>query len=267
MDQLARRLSVTEAVAIYEQAERDIRAAFDLVARAERRLTETFVLGDSPTIHVHDRWGKVNFDRIDESLEELRRQIWRQLVERLELRRFMSIRAWNTLDHQLREGKDVPEITHETVTAMGQQFQQQMGSMLEEAVQEVFEWLRPRGSDYKTNSEFEIGPRVILSYVVERAWGGDGFRVCYHREPNLTALENVFSALDGKGAVTKGHYSLLSTAIKESGKAGRGETEYFRFRCFKNRNLHLEFKRPDLLARLNQIAGGTRLRGKKTEAA
>jgi len=47
------------------------------------------------------------------------------------------------------------------------------------------------------------------------------------------------------------------------GEDGIGETDYFAFRCFKNGNLHLIFKRPDLVRRLNQIAGGKRLRGER----
>ena len=38
------------------------------------------------------------------------------------------------------------------------------------------------------------------------------------------------------------------------------ETPYFKGRVFSNGNMHLEFKRRDLLKRLNQIAGGRRLR-------
>ena len=51
----------------------------------------------------------------------------------------------------------------------------------------------------------------------------------------------------------------------EAAKDGTGETEYLRFRCFRNRNLHLEFKRLDLVAKLNAIAGGMRLRGESNE--
>src|SRR5436190_20361060 len=43
------------------------------------------------------------------------------------------------------------------------------------------------------------------------------------------------------------------------------ETDYFKFRCFRNRNLHQEFKRLDLVAKLNAIAGGMRLRGESNE--
>ena len=42
-------------------------------------------------------------------------------------------------------------------------------TFIEEAVHEVFEFLRPRNSRYKTNTEFEIGKRVIL-IAVENKW-------------------------------------------------------------------------------------------------
>ena len=69
----------------------------------------------------------------------------------------------------------------------------------------------------------------------------------------------MFHALDGNGTI-KTHRGPLIDA-KEAAKDGTGETDYFRFRCFRNRNLHLEFKRLDLVAKLNAVAGGLRLRG------
>lgn len=77
-------------------------------------------------------------------------------------------------------------------------------------------------------------------------------------------MENVFHALDGKGSISKSHRGLLVDAIEalEWRGDGRGETELFEFRCFRNGNLHLRFKRLDLLKRFNQRAGGKRLRQK-----
>jgi len=54
----------------------------------------------------------------------------------------------------------------------------------------------------------------------------------------------------------------VETAIGQSGREGRGETPLFRFKAFRNQNVHLEFKRLDLLKRFNQIAGGRRLKPK-----
>lgn len=47
---------------------------------------------------------------------------------------------------------------------------------------------------------------------------------------------------------------------------GKGETEYFRFKCYHNGNLHLEFKRPDLVQKINAIVGGLTLKGAQEAA-
>jgi hypothetical protein len=110
---------------------------------------------------------------------------------------------------------------------------------------------------------------VILTYALEDpSWQGK-FRVNYRYNAEFVALENVFTALDGKGMIAKGSWqSRLADAINTTSiDVGRGETDYFEFRCFRNRNLHLKFKRMDLVERLNQMAGGMRLRDKRGEAA
>jgi hypothetical protein len=90
--------------------------------------------------------------------------------------------------------------------------------------------------------------------MVTKGYGGD-FRVNYQREPQITAIDGVFHLLDGKG-VMKENRGPLFQAINASGRDGRGETAYFRFKCFKNGNLHLEFKRLDLVKQLNGLAAG-----------
>jgi hypothetical protein len=135
--------------------------------------------------------------------------------------------------------------------------------MLTEAVEEVFSFLRPRRSEYKRNSEFEVPPKIILSHIVDTGWMGR-FRVSYYRSQHLTALENVFSALDGRGSVSKSYYSALQQEIEKATRTERRfQTEYFEGTVHKNGNMHLTFRRLDLLKRLNEIAGGKRLRGER----
>jgi hypothetical protein len=96
--------------------------------------------------------------------------------------------------------------------------------------------------------------KVILPYRVERAWNSKRFRPNYHGQQELTALDGVFHLLDGKG-VLRGHRGPLIKAI-EASEDGRGETDYFAFRCFKNGNLHLTMKPLDLVKELNGLAAG-----------
>lgn len=268
---LATRQTVAELVATYERAVAGIRVGFARVARAEDELTAAFDSGSFKyTFSVRSRYGHhgICFDNPDECISVLKREVWKALVERLEIRRLMSIKRAAELDRQL-DKEELPEITVENVLAWARGVQSDLGNMLQEAVEEVFDWLRPRRSEYKTNSEFEIGERVILSWVLEDPTWTNKFRVNYNYDKHLTALENVFTALDGKGMIAKGSYeSRLADAINTTTlDVGRGETDYFGFKCYRNRNLHLKFKRMDLVERLNQMAGGMRLRDKRGEAA
>jgi hypothetical protein len=63
--------------------------------------------------------------------------------------------------------------------------------------------------------------------------------------------------------VAKTYNGELMDAVSATRKDGdgRGETTYFRFRCFKRGTLHIAFKRMDLVDELNRIAGGKNLRG------
>ena len=61
---------------------------------------------------------------------------------------------------------------------------------------------------------------------------------------------------------TKDWTSDLKTAIESANPEDpRFETEYFSGRSYRNGNMHLEFRRPDLVAKLNSLAGGRNLRG------
>lgn len=261
-DQLAHRLTIPEIVDTWRRAESDVRAAFAMVARAEKSLDAAFTLDATFGLRVRERRNcQIDFNDAEGPLLELRRSIWSNLVDRLELRRMMSIKAWTELEKQL-EGKDIPEITEETVRAMVMQYNAALPSMLEDAIAEVFDWLRPPNSDYKTNSELEIGKRVCLSGVLETYMLDlcGKLKVGHWSQPRLTALENVFSALAGEGSISKTHFGELTDAIPQAGYPCSGETRFFKFRGFKNRSLHLEFKRLDLLKRFNSVAGGKRLR-------
>jgi hypothetical protein len=269
-DSLAHRLTVPELVAVHEAESKNIREAFAIIARAEKRLNDAFTLGDRfGGLSVHNRYNSaINFEEPDDVLSILQRSIWGLLVKRLGLQQFLSISAAAKLEEQLRKG-DLPPLTAENVLAMAEGFRQQIPDMLRASVREVFEWLTPqrRYDTYKTNSPFKVGRKVIMTRMVSvDSWSG--WRVNYGgAEDRLSALENVFTSLDGKGCVTKTHYSALSTAIKAQPKAEtcEGETPYFKFRGFKNGNLHVTFKRLDLLKRFNQIAGGKRLRPESEE--
>jgi hypothetical protein len=134
-------LSIPELVAVYVQAEREIRASFATVHGALERLTAT--MSGTLGFHLQGRHNHHGMDWADpdDSIAHLRRQVWRKLIERSQIQKAMSIAAWKKLTEQV-DREDPPEITSENVEGMIEGFRHDMPAMLEAAVHEVFDWLR-----------------------------------------------------------------------------------------------------------------------------
>lgn len=246
-------------VACYKLAEEEVRQAYALLEAAENRLQTGFLDLGAHCFSTNPRdYCKVGSQAADLVMETIKTEAWRVLVERMELRRVLSVKRRKELDTQLQNGDKLPDITEENIVAMLQDNLASIDSYMKEAIHEVFDFLRASGSVLKTNSEFELGKRVILRHAVTPGYIKGTFQVAYRHEPELTALDNVFSVCDGKGTI-KTYRGPLCDGISEC-RDGVGVTEYFRFRCYRNGNLHIEFRRPDLVTRLNATAGGNRLK-------
>lgn len=269
IDPLARRSTVRELVAAFQAAEATVRQSFTAITEAEGALNLAFGMSDDDTSRIRvsaDNCYRSRFNDPDSAIEQMARDAWSVIVDRLEVRRAMSIDRYESLQRTLRDEK-LPAITEANVASFVARFSADLPTLFDEAVREVFDWLRPRRSKLKTNSEFEIPRKVILSYIVEPAdkrWSRGRWRICHHTAQRLIALENVFHGLDGRGTICADHYSQIQRALEacpyEQGTRGRGETDLFEVSVFENGNGHLVFKRLDLLDRLNKIAGGKRLR-------
>lgn len=126
-------------------------------------------------------------------------------------------------------------------------------------IREEFEFWRPSQhsrAKYRTQWQTHLVPRKIIKSVVRSTYNGM-FEESYHFRGHVESLDWVFHALDGKG-IPEGHYGPLVTAIRQtSTQSPCGQTDYFKFRCYGNGNLHLEFLRGDLLADFNRIGSGS----------
>jgi hypothetical protein len=268
---LANRQTIAALVGIYERATADIRKAFAMIEAAELALCEAFDDGDHEHFRSVSIQGKYHnhrpdWDKPEEALESVNRQVWERLIDRMEVKRMMSVKAAEALDKQLSHD-ELPPISLQAIESMCAGFQKQAPDFLTEAVKEVFNFLRPRSNGreprYKRNSEFEIPKRVVLEWMVTASHRG--LRIEWEKDPYLVALENVLNSLDGKGTIAKTHRSAIYNALVEQG--AHGETELFRYHAYCNRNLHLTFLREDLLLKLNAIAGGNRLHGEVRKAS
>lgn len=276
---LIKATTARELVAVYQGAVADIRAAFATVHAAQTRLTAAFSVGGTRAMPVGDHRHDMPWSDPEPIIEELNRRAWEAVVERLELKRMMSTTRWEELEARLQKPRDrsyqwsdvepLPALTEGALLEFVRRHANDMPTLFHEAVLEVYEWLRVDGArekpHYRTNEKgarLEIGERVHLTNMVRGR--GDRWEVLSgnysgNASQRLTALENVFTGLDGAGTSTRGYYSAIEMAIRGA-VGGHAETPYFEARVYKNGNVALRFKRLDLLARFNQIAGGARLR-------
>lgn len=199
-------------------------------------------------------------------VKDMERRAWDVLVDALGIKNVMSVAKRKAFDEQLNKG-ELPPVCEATIAGILLGLTGQVKDFARDAAREVFDMLRPRGhrgGQYVTNNPFRVGHRVILTCHVEQKWGGSGFQVEYNHQQELTAIDGIFHLLDGKGIMRENKGPLVN-AINAVDKMGRGETEFFRFKCFKNRNLHIEFKRLDLVKELNFLAAGERVLGEDVD--
>lgn len=231
-----------------------------------KALNDAFDIGDSGwrdfEIDFHFHGERHAASTAEALVEKMKRTAWRTLVRKLGIVNIMSVKRRKEFEEQLEKGT-LPAIDEDTIIDVIRGLAGQAQQFALEAAKEVFEILRPIRSEYKTNDRFRVGRRVILSGAVERYFEKGKFHVSHWKESHLIAIDGVFHLLDGKG-VMRDHRGPLVQAICNA-ENGKGETNYFFFKCFKNRNLHLEFRRLDLVQELNMLAVGERVLGEDVE--
>lgn len=266
--ELAHRPTVTALVASFEASRAEALRAYAMLAKAEQDIQAAFMC---TTIRIASDHRSTDWANPSAMIAELERETWYALLQRLDIFRMLSTSRREKLEARLRhnvfhrrdhEDGPMPSITVANVMTFLEDLLSKLPNMLQEAVDEVFDFLRPWNSALKTNSKFEIGNKVILEHAIESCHYLQKWTVRERASAQLTALSNVFTAMDGKGQITKTYYSELETAIRQAPytSGAGGQTEYFKFRIYKNGSLHIEFLRPDLVKKLNMMSGGKRLR-------
>jgi hypothetical protein len=268
---VALRTSAAAMVDAYTEATEEIRQAYQLLDTAQARLRAAFLTADAharfdvmpPQHHSTDYTITVPRDLSGPQADgytvraRIKCQAWATLAARLEMRSLMSTARAEQLDKELRNADKLPDVTLAAIVGMLETHTASLDTYVTEAVREVFEFLRPHRSEYKTNTEFAVGPRVILHAFYDDKWVTRP-SLDYRLRQNWHNLDNVFHLLDGKGPVP--HTSPLVAAIEACQTFGQVvTTEYFQARIYAKGTAHVTFRRPDLVAQLNAVAGGARL--------
>ncbi|GLK69201.1 DUF4942 domain-containing protein [Hansschlegelia plantiphila] len=178
--------------------------------------------------------------------------VWAHVVELTDLQRLMDKKAKDELRQSMTQNP--PEVTEDNIFATVENFALQADSIFKRGIAEAFTNLDRR---FKSHDGWKVGTRIIMT----RAFNEFGSWNYYRNERDtLFDVERTFLVLDGKPPLA-GYQSEIAGAIEASRRRSlqahqsEAETDYFRARCFKNGNLHLWFKRDDLVDRVNRLLG------------
>ncbi len=242
----------------YDTACSEIDKAFELFNNAKIRLESAFGGGASFDCVYQMRYSHTS----SEIKKEIKKHAWEAFLNRLEVKKFMSNKDLDDLYKSFEDVNKIPEITLDALVEIQTGMMNTAPDYAKRLAMEAYEILMPGASDHnhlKTNAKYargKLGQKVILTWCIESTFSGGYFRAgYYHRENRIMCIDKVFHALDGKGIPTGYNTPLVDAINSTLLSVGHGETEYFKFKCYMNRNLHLQFKRMDLVEKLNQIAG------------
>ena len=255
--------TASSLISAYELNSQRIEEGFNLLMQSEEEIDRIF--GTSPRNGKF--YGSYEGEK-QKALKDFRVKAWRSVVNNLGLQKVMSLKRQKEFDENCSQGK-LPEINTENVFTFLDDVMGSANEIAMETVLEVFDYLRPgtyRHVAHKTNlknGRWKLGEKIIRTNLLDAGYAfTSAYRVNYWHEDRMVQLDRVFHMLDGAG-IPDGYKSPLVDAINTTPyrSGATGETSYFSFRCFWNGNLHLTFKRLDLVERLNAAAGGGNILG------
>ena len=135
----------------YQKAQEELQEAFALLISAKGRMKSAF--GPYHDNVIPPNFREYNLEKeMNASLAMMRRNAWKGIVAKTQIKKLMNKNRSSQLDDQLERG-ELPELDMKSLTDMLQDLSDNAGDYFKEAVKEAFERLRPRRSGYKTNSE------------------------------------------------------------------------------------------------------------------
>lgn len=197
--------------------------------------------------------------------EAMRQEIWGAILDKLHIKKYLTQKVQENFTAFAR-AQGYMEVTHESVWSLMSMVMANTGTIMKEAVTDVFDEFtayyeenRVYQEGWKTNSRWKVNRKIILPYWVNLCKYMESFSVSRHGQ--LSDVDKVMcylTATDYDKCYTIAQ--ALETRFRSLGRIGKGsfynecQSEFFNIRFFKKGTLHLEFRDPRLHQEFNLAA-------------
>jgi hypothetical protein len=184
--------------------------------------------------------------------DEIDRITWRRVFDRCGFLALMDHKQREECLASLKRGEKIPPVTRENVLSTLEELRSRSAAVTRSGMVATF---RRLSGDYATNQAFALGSKIIVSRAVitERYGSYSDSRVNDYAIGEIVDIDRAFRVADGKRPLEKTGETLygdLCGAIRRKEKDF--ETGYFACRWHKAGTLHIAFKRPDLVDKINR---------------
>lgn len=241
--------SISDLVQEYEAICAMVDESWSILKQADARLKRSIGGGDRYS-------GDLATWKLDHEFHALKpalkRKFWEHVITRSGIKQIMHHRVRRELENQMRDNRTMPDFETQAIQATLYGWAESSGDVFTQMCQETFRQMLPWRGKYKTNKLHRIDKRVVM----DGAMGWYSQSVGEYATEKLRDLDRIFHQLDGKSPPEYPHDLVSVINDEASNKQEDAETEYFYARWFKNKNIHLTFKRLDLLSEFNRIGAG-----------
>jgi len=246
---IVRKAGAEEIIGCRNEAIRLFAEAFKLINEA-KKLTVRATGSDYAGPDLHNmRFRDVIGTDIDRETEKVRKAIdtgvWEYALDALGLKNIMD--ATTIAKFREENTKNPAEVTMENLIATMDDLGSRRVEIFDQGVINLFDRL---DRTFKTNPSFRIEKKIIMKDALSTRWSGWNH---YRGADNqLRDLDRIFHLLDGQPP--KDHLMDAATVVgRVQSKPDEVETDYMTFKLCANGNLHIGFKRQDLVASINRI--------------
>ncbi len=184
------------------------------------------------------------------ALEAVRRDldgaVWNHIMGALGLLNLMDAKEVQAFREQNRT--DPAEVTRDNLVATFARLTAESDAIFRRGVINLFIGL---DRSFASNPAYRLGDKLIFTRALSEHGGWNHYG---GRREEMRDLDRIFHIVDEKPP--KDHCGDAAAAVSQVSRqelGGTVTTDYFEIRTFKNGNVHVRFRRPELVAKVNRI--------------